>query len=78
MGKLLSYGDRLVLLNSVLSSLPMFLISFFEVPKGVRKRLDVFRSRFFWQSSTGGKKIGSLDVTLCVDLKIKEVWELKF
>jgi hypothetical protein len=27
-GKLLSYGDRLVLINSVLSSLPMFMLSF--------------------------------------------------
>jgi hypothetical protein len=41
----------LVLLNSVLSSLPMFMMSFFEVPKGVLKNLDHFRSRFFWQGS---------------------------
>ena len=49
--KYLSYGGRLVLLNSVLSSLPMFMMSFFEVPKGVLKNLDHFRSRFFWQRS---------------------------
>jgi hypothetical protein len=49
--KYLSYGGRLVLLNSVLSSLPMFIMSFFEVPKGVLKNLDHFRSRFFWQGS---------------------------
>jgi hypothetical protein len=30
-GKHLSYGGRLVLINSVLSSLPMFMMSFFEV-----------------------------------------------
>ena len=48
-GKLLSYGDRLVLINSVLTSLPMFMLSFLEIPKGVRKRLDFYRSRFFWQ-----------------------------
>lgn len=47
-GKLLSYGGRLVLVNSVLTSMPMFLLSFFEVPVGVRKRLDFYRSRFFW------------------------------
>jgi hypothetical protein len=46
-GKLLSYGDRLVLINSVLTSLHMFMLSFIEIPKGVRKRLDFFRSRFF-------------------------------
>ena len=49
-GKLMSYGGRLILINSVLTSLPMFLLSFFEVPVGVRKRLDFYRSRFFWQS----------------------------
>jgi hypothetical protein len=45
--KYLSYGGRLVLLNSVLSSLPLFMISFFEIPKGILKNLDVYRSRFF-------------------------------
>jgi hypothetical protein len=29
----------------------MFMMSFFEVPKGVLKNLDHFRSRFFWQGS---------------------------
>ena len=49
-GKNLSTGGRLTLINSVLSSLPMYMMSFFEIPKGVRKKLDYFRSRFFWQS----------------------------
>jgi exonuclease III len=54
--KYLSYGGRLVLLNSVLSSLPMFMMSFFEIPKGVLKNLDHFRSRFFWQGSSNQHK----------------------
>jgi hypothetical protein len=41
---MLSVGGRLVLLNSVLSSLPMFMLSFFEIPKEVLKKLDYFRS----------------------------------
>ena len=45
---MLSVGGRLVLINSVLSSLPMFMMSFFEIPRGVSKKLDYFRSRFFW------------------------------
>ena len=53
---MLSYGDRSVLINSVLTSLPMFLLSFFLIPVGVRKRLDYFRSRFFWQSDSVKKK----------------------
>ena len=55
-GKLLSYGDRLILINSVLTSLPMFMLSFLEVPIGVRKRMDVYRSRFFWQSDGHKRK----------------------
>jgi hypothetical protein len=40
-GKLLSYGDMLTLINFVLTSLPMFMLSFLEIPVGVRK-LDFF------------------------------------
>jgi hypothetical protein len=46
-GKLLSSGGRLVLINSVLSSLPMFMMSFYRLPKGVLEKLDYYRSRFF-------------------------------
>ena len=55
-GKLLSYGDRLVLINSVLTSLPMFMLSFLEIPVGVRKRLDFYRSCFFWQNDDHKRK----------------------
>ena len=55
-GKNLSTGGRLTLINSVLSSLPMYMMSFFEIPKGVHKKLDYFRSRFFWQSDEHKRK----------------------
>jgi hypothetical protein len=55
-GKILSYGDRLILINSVLTSLPMFLLSFFQIPIGVRKRLDFYRFRFFWQCDQNKNK----------------------
>jgi hypothetical protein len=48
-GNLLSVGGRLVLINSVLTSIAMSMLSFFEVPKGVLKKLDYYRSRYFWQ-----------------------------
>jgi hypothetical protein len=46
-GKYLLVGRRLVLINSVLSSLPMFMLSFFVIPKGVLEKIDYYRSRFF-------------------------------
>jgi hypothetical protein len=45
-GKLPSDGGRLVLINSVLSSRPMFMMSLFRIHKGVLKKLDYCRSRF--------------------------------
>jgi hypothetical protein len=54
--KLLSYGGRLVLVNSILSSLAVFMLSFFEVPKEVLHKLDFYRSRFFWQGDNHKKK----------------------
>ena len=41
-GKML-YGDRRVLVNSVFTSLAMFMLYFLQIPS-VRKRLDVYRS----------------------------------
>jgi hypothetical protein len=55
-GKLLSLGGRLVLINSVLSNMVLYMISFFQLPKGVLHRLDYFRSRFFWQGDGEKKK----------------------
>lgn len=44
------YGGRLVLMNSVLTSLPIIILSFFEVLIRVQKRHDYYRSRLFWKS----------------------------
>jgi hypothetical protein len=55
-GQFLSSGGRLILLNSVLSSLPIFMMSFFELPVGVLKKLDTIRSRFFWQGGNSKMK----------------------
>jgi hypothetical protein len=55
-GKLLTSGGRLVLINYVLSSLPLFMLSFFRIPKGVLEKLDYYRSRFFWQCDQHKKK----------------------
>jgi hypothetical protein len=47
-----------VLINLVLSSLPMFMLSFFEISKGVLKKIDYFHSIFFWQNDDQKKKYG--------------------
>jgi hypothetical protein len=53
---MLTVGGRLVLINSALSSLPMFMLSFFKVRRGVLKKLDYYRSRCLLQSDEHKKK----------------------
>jgi hypothetical protein len=47
-GKHLSVGGCLNLINSILTTLIMFMLYFFEVPRGVLEKIDYFRSRFYW------------------------------
>jgi hypothetical protein len=49
-------GGQLVLIISVLTSLVMFMLYFFKVPRGVLERIDYFRFRFFWQGEIRKKK----------------------
>jgi hypothetical protein len=62
-GKYLSVGGRLVLINSVLSSLPMFMLSFFELSKGVLRKLTTFGQDFFDKIIVRRKNIGSQNRT---------------
>jgi hypothetical protein len=55
-GKLLSVGGRLVLINSILTSMVLFMLSFFEVLRGVLEKIEYFRSSFFWQNDEHKKK----------------------
>jgi hypothetical protein len=46
-GQMLSVGARVVLINSVLTSLPMFIMSFmsfFELLRGTLEKIDFFTS----------------------------------
>ncbi|GKU91337.1 hypothetical protein SLEP1_g5224 [Rubroshorea leprosula] len=55
--KYLSLGGRIVLINSVLTSLPVFLMSTYLLPKGVIKAIDTIRRGFLWGGKEEGKKI---------------------
>jgi hypothetical protein len=55
-GKYLSMGGRLVFINSVLSNLLMFMLSFYEIPKGMLEKIDYFYQGFVWQNDSQKKK----------------------
>jgi hypothetical protein len=54
--KLLSIGGRLVIINSILTNMVLYMISLLQLSKGVVHRLDYFRSRFFRQGDSENKK----------------------
>lgn len=47
-GESLLIGDKATLINACLSSIPLSMQSFLEVPKGVAKRWDHHRARMLW------------------------------
>ncbi|CAN1816063.1 Putative ribonuclease H protein At1g65750 [Linum perenne] len=47
--RLLSFGGRLTLLKSVLSSLPVYYMSLFRAPVSVVKRIESIQCRFLWE-----------------------------
>ena len=54
--RLLSSGGRLVLVNSCLSSIPTFTMSFYKLTEETHKRMDSIRARFFWRGVSNSFK----------------------
>ncbi|MCH79823.1 LINE-1 reverse transcriptase like [Trifolium medium] len=55
--KNISFGGRLVLINSVLNSLPIFYLSYMKMPAQVIKKVIRIQREFLWGGVNGGKKI---------------------
>jgi len=49
--RFLSFGGRLVLLKSVLTSLPVYALSFFKAPSGIISSIESLFNKFFWGGS---------------------------
>ncbi|MCI15852.1 RNA-directed DNA polymerase (Reverse transcriptase), partial [Trifolium medium] len=55
--KHISLGGRLVLINSVLNSIPIFHLSFLKMPVQVLKKVIRIQREFLWGGVNGGKKL---------------------
>ncbi|GAU30605.1 hypothetical protein TSUD_62250 [Trifolium subterraneum] len=53
----LSYGGRITLINSVLSSLPLYFFSFFKAPSCILKQLVRIQRNFLWGGGIEDKKL---------------------
>lgn len=50
-------GGRLTLMNSSLSSLPIYFLSIFKMPVSVAKVIEKIQRQFFWGDSVEKRKI---------------------
>ncbi|GKA26341.1 putative RNA-directed DNA polymerase [Tanacetum coccineum] len=55
--KTISFGGRLTLVKTVLSSLPLYFFSLFRAPASIIKKLESVRQRFFWGGNDESKKM---------------------
>jgi hypothetical protein len=56
-GRNLSIGGRVTLINSVLSSLPLYFFSFFKTPVCVLKEMISIQRRFLWGAGLDSRKL---------------------
>lgn len=54
---MLSYARKVTLIKSVLSSLPIYYMSLFKIPKCVAKEIDKIQARFLWGRDESKRKI---------------------
>ncbi|XP_019435175.1 PREDICTED: uncharacterized protein LOC109341686 [Lupinus angustifolius] len=53
----ISFGGRLVLINSILSSIPIYMLSLYKAPKAVIQKIESMQKTFLWGNKRGGKSI---------------------
>lgn len=49
--KLLSMAGRIVLINAVLTTMPIYYMSVFDMPKWILENIDKIRRDFLWQGA---------------------------
>ena len=55
-GKMLVMGGRVTLINSSLSSVPLYMLSFYRAPAGAREKMDMARKKFLWSGEKDKNK----------------------
>lgn len=55
-GRLIASAGRVTLIQSSLTGIPFFMMSFYGLPVGVSKRMDFFRARLLWQEEGDKRK----------------------
>jgi len=59
-GKLLSLGGRITMINAALSAIPTYFMSYFLLPRWVKRKIDCLRRNFLWKETPNDGKGFSL------------------
>jgi len=73
--KHLSFGGRLILLKSVLSSLSVYALSFFKAPTSIVSSIESLFNCFFWEGvMTTGKYLGWTGILFAGARRLIGLW----
>lgn len=64
-GRLLNMAGRVTLVQACLSNIPIYMMSFYPLHVGVRKKADFFRARLVWQENEDKKKYHLVNWKTC-------------
>ena len=64
-GRLLNMAGRVTLVQACLTNIPLFMMSFYPLPVGVRKKADFFIARLVWQEDENKKKYHLVNWKTC-------------
>jgi hypothetical protein len=68
--KHISLGGRIVMINAVLNSIPIFYLSYYKMPNKVWKKVVRIQREFLWGGPKGGKRISWVKWSLiCMERK---------
>ncbi|KAJ4816988.1 RNA-directed DNA polymerase (reverse transcriptase)-related family protein [Rhynchospora pubera] len=75
-GNLMSLGGRLVMVNSVLTAVPLYFLSFFKAPNWVIQKIDKIRRDFLWGSTGFQEKVPLVSWSVICRPKDLGGWEV--
>lgn len=55
--RFLSRAGKLTMMKAILTAIPTYTVSCFQIPVGLCKRIQAVLTRFWWDNSNGNKKI---------------------
>lgn len=56
-GRLLNIAGRVTLVQSCLTNIPIYMMSFYPLPAGIKKKVDFYRARLVWQADIDKRNI---------------------